>query len=343
MSLLFAALSGAVVALYAGAGAGRRVGSRKQERIRTLHKTIRVGALDIFYREAGPPDAPAILLLHGFPTSSQMFRTLIPLLADRYHVIAPDYPGFGRSSMPPRTTFAYTFDNIATVIERFTEQLGLESYALYVQDYGAPIGFRLASAHPERVTALIVQNGNAYEQGLATDFWNPLKAYWADPTNSKKRDALRPFLAFDATTSQYFGGVSRPELVAPDGPVEDQYFLDRNGNDEIQLDLFLDYRTNRALYPRWQEYFRRHQPSTLIAWGKHDPFFPASVVDRYRGDLKHAEVHLLDTAHFALETDVETIAALMRDFLARHASRRVERRRQLRRAHAVAATGYAAR
>lgn len=339
LSLLFATISGAVVALYAGAS--KRGSSRTRERTKTLHKTIRVGQLDIFYREAGPKDAPAILLLHGFPTSSQMFRNLIPALADRYRVVAPDYPGFGRSSMPPRDAFTYTFDNIATVIRQFADQLGLERYALYVQDYGAPIGFRLASAEPGRVSALVVQNGNAYEEGLASEFWNPLKRYWADPSSRAKREALRPFLTFDATKSQYMTGARRAELVAPDGPAEDQFFLDRRGNDEIQLDLFLDYRSNRALYPRWHEYFRRYQPPTLLVWGKNDPIFPAPIVELFKRDLPNAESHLLDAGHFALETDADTIAELMRDFLDRHAVARADRRKRQRRPRASVAERYA--
>ena len=315
MSLLFAA-----VALYVGA---RRRGARAaRARPEVLHKTMRVGEVDIFYREAGPKDAPAILLLHGFPTSSQMFRNLIPALADRYHVVAPDYPGYGHSAMPPRTAFAYTFDNIARVIDRFTEQLGLDRYALYVQDYGAPIGYRLASAHPERVTAIVVQNGNAYDEGIAHEFWTPIKAYWANPTSLGKREALRQLLTYEATKWQYTAGAPRPELVAPDGPAEDQLLLDRRGNDEIQLDMFLSYGSNPPLYPRWQAYFRRYQPPMLIVWGKNDPIFPPSGAEPYTRDLRKLEYHLLDAGHFALETEVETIAELMRGFLDRHVARR---------------------
>jgi pimeloyl-ACP methyl ester carboxylesterase len=203
------------------------------------HKSAKVGALDVFYREAGPTNAPTLLLLHGFPTSSQMFRMLIPALADRYHVVAPDYPGFGHSAMPPRDRFAYTFDNLAKTIDDFTATLGLTRYALYVQDYGAPVGYRLAVAHPERVTAIVVQNGNAYDEGLDNDFWKPLKAYWNEPNSREKRDALRPFLTYDATRWQYPHGVKDPDIVSPDGPAHDQFLLDRKGNDEIQLDLFL--------------------------------------------------------------------------------------------------------
>jgi pimeloyl-ACP methyl ester carboxylesterase len=284
---------------------------------KVIHKTVRVGDLDIFYREAGPNDAPAILLLHGFPTSSQMFRNLIPLLADGYRVVAPDYPGFGHSAMPSRDQFPYTFDNLAKVIDEFTEKGGLIRYALYVQDYGAPVGYRLAAKHPERVTAIVVQNGNAYEEGLDNPFWESIKAYWREPTSLEKRDALRNFLTYDATRWQYIHGVKNPELVSPDGPAHDQFLLDRPGNDEIQLDLFLSYGSNPPLYPAWQSYFRTHQPPMLIAWGTHDQIFPAAGAEPYKRDLKTLEYHLLDAGHFALETNVDEIAGLMRDFLRR--------------------------
>jgi pimeloyl-ACP methyl ester carboxylesterase len=284
-----------------------------------LHRTVKVGDLDIFYREGGPKDAPAVLLLHGFPTSSQMFRNLIPALADRYHLVAPDYPGFGHSSMPPREKFAYTFDNLARVIDEFTDKLGLTRYALYVQDYGAPVGYRLAAGHPERVTAIVVQNGNAYEEGLDNDFWKPIKAYWQEPNSQPKRDALRQFLTYEATRWQYTDGVRNPELVSPDGPAHDQFLLDRPGNAEIQLDLFLSYGSNPPLYPKWQEYFRTHQPPVLIAWGKNDQIFPPAGAEPYKRDLKSLEYHLLDAGHFALETEGDTIAQLMRDFLGKHA------------------------
>ena len=286
--------------------------------MKVTHKTVKVGDLDIFYREAGPNDAPAILLLHGFPTSSQMFRNLIPLLADEYHVVAPDYPGYGHSSMPSRDQFPYTFDNLAKVIDAFTEKVGLSKYALYVQDYGAPVGYRLAAKHPERVTAIVVQNGNAYDEGLDNPFWEPIKAYWREPTSREKRDALRNFLTYDATRWQYSHGVKNPELVSPDGPAHDQFLLDRPGNDEIQLDLFLSYGSNPPLYPAWQSYFRTHQPPMLIAWGTHDQIFPAAGAEPYKRDLKTLEYHLLDAGHFALETNVDEIAGLMRDFLGRH-------------------------
>lgn len=287
----------------------------------TLHKTAEVDGLDVFYREAGPKDAPAILLLHGFPTSSQMFRGLIPALADSYRVVAPDYPGYGHSSMPSHEEFAYTFDNLADVIDRFTEKVGLTKYALYVQDYGAPVGYRLASRHPERVTAIVVQNGNAYDEGLDNAFWEPVKAYWADPNSREKREALRGLLTYDATKWQYTHGVADPERVAPDGAAHDQFLLDRPGNAEIQLDMFLSYGSNPPLYPGWQEYFRTHQPPMLIAWGKNDQIFPAAGAEPYKRDLKTLEYHLLDAGHFALESNGHEIAALMRDFLGRHVPR----------------------
>jgi len=285
---------------------------------KVTHKTVKVGDLDIFYREAGPNDAPAILLLHGFPTSSQMFRNLIPLLADEYHMVAPDYPGYGHSSMPSRDQFAYTFDNLAKVIDEFTEKVGLSKYALYVQDYGAPVGYRLAAKHRERVTAIVVQNGNAYDEGLDHPFWEPIKAFWREPTSREKRDALRNLITYDATRWQYIHGVKNPELVSPDGPAHDQFLLDRPGNDEIQLDLFLNYGSNPPLYPAWQAYFRTHQPPMLIAWGAHDQIFPAAGAEPYKRDLKTLDYHLLDAGHFALETNVDEIAGLMRDFLGRH-------------------------
>ena len=283
-----------------------------QQPPKVLHKTVKVGDLDIFYREAGPKDAPAILLLHGFPTSSQMFRNLIPALADKYRVVAPDYPGYGHSSMPPHDKFAYTFDNLAKVIDEFTEKVGLTKYALYVQDYGAPVGYRLAVEHPERITAIVVQNGNAYDEGLDNDFWKPIKAYWKEPKSKEKRDAIRNLLTYEATKWQYTTGVKNPELVSPDGAAHDQFLLDRKGNDEIQLDLFLSYGSNPPLYPKWQEYFRKHQPPMLIAWGKNDQIFPAAGAEPYKRDLKTLEYHLLDAGHFALETNGDEIAGLMR-------------------------------
>lgn len=279
------------------------------------HKTIRVQDVDIFYREAGAPDAPAVLLLHGFPTSSHMFRNLLPLLADRYRVVAPDLPGFGFSGVPARADFAYTFEHLAEIIGAFTEAVGLASYALYVFDYGAPVGLRLALAHPERITALISQNGNAYEEGLS-EGWNPIQRYWQQPT-AGNREALRAQLTYEATRWQYTHGVADPMRIAPEAPALDFALLSRPGNDEIQLDLFGDYQTNVALYPSFQSYFRTHRPPTLAVWGRHDPFFLPAGAEAYRRDNPAAEVHLLNTGHFALETHAAEIAELMRDFLAR--------------------------
>lgn len=282
---------------------------------KVAHRTVKVDGLDIFYREAGPKGAPTVLLLHGFPTSSHMYRDLIPALAGEYHVVAPDYPGFGNSSMPPRDRFAYTFDNLAGVIDQFTEAVGLTKYALYVQDYGAPVGYRLAAKHPERVTAVVVQNGNAYDEGLDNDFWKPIKAYWAEPTSKDRREALRPFTKIDATKWQYTHGVRDVAGVSPDNWNHDQHLLDRPGNADVQLDLFLSYGSNPPLYPAWQAYFRKHQPPTLIVWGKNDQIFPPAGAEPYKRDLKNLEFHLLDTGHFALEEDGDEIAELMRAFL----------------------------
>jgi len=292
-----------------------------QQPVKVHHKSVKVGDLDIFYREAGPKDAPAILLLHGFPTSSQMFRNLMPLLGDKYRVVAPDYPGYGHSSMPSRDKFNYTFDSLTKVVDNFTEKVGLTKYALYVQDYGAPVGYRLASAHPDRITAIVVQNGNAYDEGLDNDFWKPIKAYWKDERSKEKRNALRNLLTYEATQWQYTTGVKNPELVSPDGAAHDQFLLDRKGNDEIQLDMFLSYGSNPPLYPKWQEYFRNHQPPMLIVWGKNDQIFPAAGAEPYKRDLKTLEFHLLDAGHFALESDGDEIARLMREFLGKHVAK----------------------
>ena len=281
------------------------------------HRTTNVNGLDIFYREAGPKDAPTVLLLHGFPTSSHMFRNLIPELADKYHVIAPDYPGFGNSSAPPVDEFEYSFANLTNVMEQFTEQLKLERYSLYLMDYGAPIGFRLAVKHPERVETLIIQNGNAYDEGLDNPFWEPIKAYWKNPT-PEQGDKLRSLLTLDATKWQYTHGVRNPSTISPDTWGHVQPLLDRPGNQEIQLALFLSYGSNPPLYPQWQEYLRTHQPPTLIVWGKNDQIFPAAGAYPYKRDLSNLEFHLLDTGHFALEEDGQAIARLMRRFLCRH-------------------------
>jgi len=284
----------------------------------TLHKTVNVNGLDIFYREAGPKDAPTILLLHGFPTSSQMFRNLIPSLADRYHLVAPDYPGFGNSAMPALSEIDYTFDKLADTMDSFTQKLGLDRYSLYVMDYGAPVGFRLAAKHPERVEALIIQNGNAYNEGLA-EFWDPFRAYWQDRTETNAKP-LQDFLNIGATKWQYTHGTRNPEAISPDTWTTDQYFQDRPGNKAIQLQLFFDYGSNPPLYPVWQDYFRTHQPPTLVVWGKNDVIFPASGAHPYKRDLKTIEMHLLDTGHFALEEDGKKISDLIRQFLTKHGS-----------------------
>jgi pimeloyl-ACP methyl ester carboxylesterase len=277
------------------------------------YSKINVDGLNIFFRQAGPANAPALLLLHGFPTASHMFRDLIPQLADRFRVIAPDLPGFGQSDMPDRTTFGYTFENIATVIGRFTEVIGLNRFAVYVFDYGAPTGFRLAMRHPERITAIISQNGNAYEEGLS-DGWNPIRAYWQD-RSATNRAALRAFLAPETTIWQYTHGVTNTSAVSPDGYSLDNFYLARPGADEVQLDLFGDYKSNVALYPDFQAYFRKHQPPLLAAWGKNDPFFLPPGAEAFKRDIPNADVRFFDTGHFALETHCDEIAALIRDFL----------------------------
>ncbi|MFA6954447.1 MAG: alpha/beta hydrolase [Thermoanaerobaculia bacterium] len=281
-----------------------------------LHRTVEIDGLNIFYREAGPKDAPTILLLHGFPTSSHMFRNLIPALADKYHVVAPDYPGYGNSSAPSAQEFDYTFDNLAKIVEKFTEKVGLKKYSIYLMDYGAPVGFRLAARHPERVQTLIVQNGNAYDEGIDNDFWVPIKAYWKDHSQ-ENGDGLRSLLTLAATKWQYTHGVRNVETISPDTWGHVQPLLDRLGNQEIQLALFYSYGSNPSLYPEWQAYFRKHQPPTLIVWGKNDQIFPAAGAHPYKRDLKNLEFHLLDTGHFALEEDGAEIAALIRGFLSR--------------------------
>jgi pimeloyl-ACP methyl ester carboxylesterase len=278
------------------------------------YRTAAVGDHRIFYREAGNPGHPTLLLLHGFPSSSHMFRNLIPLLADRFYIVAPDLPGFGFSESLPQSQFKYTFDNLAKVIEAFTETIGLMRYALYVFDYGAPVGFRLAVAHPERVTAIVSQNGNAYEEGLS-DAWDPIRNYWAQPT-TENRNALRDaLLTYEGTRWQYTHGVSNPEAVAPESYTLDAALLERPGNKDIQL-LFLDYASNLALYPVFQKYFRDAKLPLLAIWGKHDPFFLPRGAEAYGRDNANATVELLDTGHFALETHIEQIAAAIRRLMA---------------------------
>jgi pimeloyl-ACP methyl ester carboxylesterase len=279
------------------------------------YRRSKVDATEIFYREAGLKTTPNLLLLHGFPTSSHMFRNLIPALADRYHVIAPDLPGFGFSDAPDRNKFRYTFEHLAQVIGRFTEKIGLDRFAIYVFDYGAPVGLRLALAHPERIRAIISQNGNAYEEGLS-DGWNPIQKYWKDPS-AENRAALRDFLKPETTKWQYVHGVQDEALVAPEAYTLDSALLARPGNDEIQLDLFLDYASNVALYPKFQEYFRTKRPPLLAVWGKNDPFFLPPGAEAFKRDIPNAEVHFYNTGHFALETHAEQIATTIRDFLSR--------------------------
>jgi len=282
----------------------------------TTYQYAAVDGARIFYREAGAKTSPIVLLLHGFPTSSHMFRNLIPALADSFHVVAPDLPGFGFSDAPDRKQFRYTFENLANLIDRFTQALGLGQYSIYVFDYGAPVGFRLALAHPERITAIISQNGNAYEEGLS-EGWNPIQRYWKTP-NAENRAALRQFLTPETTKWQYHHGVPDTRLVAPESYELDSALLARPGIDEIQLDLFLDYASNVALYPKFQEYFRTRRPALLAVWGRNDPFFLPQGADAFRRDNPNAEVHLYETGHFALETHYREIAGAIRDFLGRN-------------------------
>jgi pimeloyl-ACP methyl ester carboxylesterase len=280
-----------------------------------MYRKVDVDGIGIFYREAGPKDAPTILLLHGFPTAGHMFRDLIPRLADRFRLVAPDLPAFGQSDMPARSAFSYTFENIANVIDRFAEVIGLRRFAMYVFDYGAPVGFRLAVRHPDRITAIISQNGNAYQEGLSGG-WDPIRAYWQEPSQAN-REALRNFLAPETTRWQYTHGVPDVTTISPDGYSLDNFYLARPGADEIQLDLFGDYKSNVALYPTFQNYFRTHKPRFLAAWGKNDPFFLPAGAEAFGRDIPGAIIQFFDTGHFALESHAKEIAAAIRDFLAR--------------------------
>jgi pimeloyl-ACP methyl ester carboxylesterase len=279
------------------------------------YRKANVDGFNVFYREAGRSDAPVLLLLHGFPTAGHMFRELIPALSDRVRLIAPDLPGFGQSDMPPRGKFSYTFAKLAGVIERFTEVIGLTRFAIYVFDYGAPTGFRMAVRHPERISAIISQNGNAYEEGLS-DGWTPIRAYWQDPSE-KNRAALRAFLSPETTVWQYTHGVADTSRVSPDGYSLDNFYLARPGADDVQLDLFGEYKSNVAMYPEFQAYFRKHKPPLLAAWGKNDPFFLPPGAEAFKRDIPGAEVRFFDTGHFALETHCDEIANAIRDFLPR--------------------------
>lgn len=316
--LSLAALAGGAALVAAGPGtsqdSGAAVAAARTPTTAVHYRSVKIDGLDIAYREAGPKDAPVILLLHGFPTSSHMFRNLIPQLADRYRVLAPDYPGFGDSSMPAVSDFDYSFDSLARVVDKFTRAVGAEKFVMYVQDYGAPIGYRIAASQPERIRGLIVQNGNAYEEGLK-EFWDPFRAYWKEQS-PENRAALAKFLEIGATKWQWTHGVGDESRISPDTWKIDQLGLDRPGNKDIQLRLFLSYGTNPPLYPQWQKYFREHQPPTLIVWGKNDLIFPASGAEPYKRDLKNIDFNLLDTGHFALEEMGPVIVTKIRDFMA---------------------------
>lgn len=279
------------------------------------YRSEKIDGVNVFYREAGPADGPVVLLLHGFPTSSHMFRNLIPSLADRYRVIAPDYPGYGQSDAPDHTRFLYSFAHYTDIVDTLVQRLGAKRYAMYLMDYGAPVGYRLALKHPERVSALIVQNGNAYEEGLR-DFWTPIKAYWEEHTPARRK-ALAGLVSLETTKFQYTDGMGDVTRISPDNWVHDQALLDRPGNSDIQLDLLYDYRTNVPLYPQFQQFFRDRKPPTLIIWGKNDKIFPAEGAHPYLRDLPAAEFHLLDSGHFALEDRLEEMAPLIHDFLDR--------------------------
>jgi pimeloyl-ACP methyl ester carboxylesterase len=292
------------------------IGAEADSTSLTVHyKSTNIEGVNIFYREAGLTDAPTIVLLHGFPTSSSMFRNLIPKLAVRYHVIAPDYPGFGQSDSPDPAKFAYTFDHLANIVDQFTQQLNLKTFAIYVQDYGAPIGYRIASAHPERIAAIVVQNGNAYVEGLPDGYWKPIKAFWADPSPKSREMIANAALNLEGYKSQYLIGVKDPSAISPDTWTLDLASLSRPGNKDAQLDLLFDYQNNLKLYPKWHEYFRNTQPPMLIVWGKNDICFPAEGAEAYKQDIRKLDFHLLDTGHFALEDSVDEIAERMLAFL----------------------------
>ncbi|TCA28905.1 alpha/beta hydrolase [Rhizobium leguminosarum bv. viciae] len=319
LSLMLATASIAPLS-QAVAAPAKQAAVTRQAAVTVHYRSTQIDGVNMFYREAGPADGPVVLLLHGFPTSSHMFRNLIPLLADRYHVIAPDYPGFGQSDDPDHTKFAYTFGHYADMVDTLMGQLGAAKYAMYVMDYGAPVGYRLALKHPERVTGLIIQNGNAYDEGLRA-FWDPIKAYWADGS-AQKREALSNLVVLDTTKFQYTDGVKDLSRISPDNWVHDQALLDRPGNKDIQLDLFYDYRTNVPLYPQFQAFFRERKPPALIVWGKNDKIFPEEGAHPYLRDLPNAEVHILDTGHFALEDKLDEMAPLIHDFLDRKVVKR---------------------
>ena len=289
-----------------------------QHHYQTQHHSVNIDGVDVFYREAGPVDAPTILLLHGFPTSSHMFRNLIPALSDRYHVIAPDYPGFGNSGKPSVNDFDYSFDNLAGLMGKLVDKLEVKKYSLYLMDYGAPIGFRLAAANPQRIDSLIIQNGNAYEEGLR-EFWDPIRKYWNERT-AENAAPLANFISLEGVKWQYTHGVRNEASISPDNWNVDIKHLSLEGNPQIQLQLFYDYQNNVPHYPAWQAYFRKHQPPTLIVWGKNDYIFPAEGAHPYKRDLQNIEFHLLDTGHFALEEDGQVIADHIREFLSTQGS-----------------------
>ncbi|HVJ51840.1 MAG TPA: alpha/beta hydrolase [Aliidongia sp.] len=305
----------AATATLALAGAGGAAQPLSSTQATTTYHTVAIDGVKIFYREAGPQDAPTLLLLHGFPSSSRMFDTLIPLLADRYHIVAPDYPGFGQSDAPPPSAFAYTFDHLASVVDKFTETLGLRHYSLYLQDYGGPVGFRLAVAHPERVQAMIIQNAVAHEDGLGP-LWEARRAYWRDRAGHEEK-VISSFLSFETTKQRHVGTNPHPERYNPDTWTDERAALSRPGQTKIQADLFYDYQTNVASYPAWQAWMREHRPPMLVVWGKYDPSFAVEGADAYKRDVPDAEIHILDAGHFALDESVDQIAALMRAFLER--------------------------